>query len=309
MVVLGQYAAARGLGDVAGPPPTDAEAHLPATLFKQRWEAVRAASGDPEFGLHMGEFLSGFGDRHAVGQLLVHCDTVGDVLNTLCQVHSVLVEPASPVMDGEQLVLQPSLGERHLTEAVFANLAGALRRLGGRRLDPRKVWFTHRRPPSTAEHLRIFGVTPAFGQPHDALGFSRAALARPLPAPNPRLRVLLEDYVLDLQRRLHEQHPTSRQVVRVLGQLLPDGRPALGDVARTMAISPRALQAHLRAEGTSFQQLVDQVRRDAAMAALRDSDRPLVDIALMLGFADQTAFQRAFKRWTGRTPRQAREQG
>jgi AraC-like DNA-binding protein len=306
VAVLGQYAAEHDLGDVAGTVPVDPEAHVPAAEFLEAWRAVRAASADPDFGLHLGEFLAELGDQHAVGQLLVHCPTVGEALRTLCRVHSVLIDPVTPMVDGDRLVLRPSLGEPDLTEAVFANLAGTLRRLGGRRLAARAVSFTHRRPARTDEHLRVFGVTPRFGRPRDEIGFGRAAMARPLRAPNPRLRALLEDYVVDLQRRLRDEHRTSREVLDALGRLLPDGRPTLADVARELATSPRAMQARLRREGIGFQALLDQVRRDAAEVALRDPDRDLADIALMLGFADQSAFQRAFKRWTGRTPGEKR---
>jgi AraC-like DNA-binding protein len=70
--------------------------------------------------------------------------------------------------------------------------------------------------------------------------------------------------------------------------------------------SQRASQKRLHDEGRSFQHLHDFVRRDAALAALHDPSNSLSDIADMLGFADQSAFQRAFKRWTGQTPHQTR---
>jgi hypothetical protein len=122
--MLDRYAMERGVERPGPPSGVDLEAHVPARQFLDMWEAVRRDSGDVDFGLHIGEFLARCGDQHAVGHLLVHCNTVGDALQTLCQVHSVLVEVVQPRLEDGCLSLFPALGDRHLTEAVFANLNG-----------------------------------------------------------------------------------------------------------------------------------------------------------------------------------------
>ena len=71
-------------------------------------------------------------------------------------------------------------------------------------------------------------------------------------------------------------------------------------------MSPRVVQRRLQSEGTTFQALLDAVCREAAEAALRDPERSLCEIAQALGFAEQSAFQRAFRRWKGQTPKQFR---
>jgi AraC-like DNA-binding protein len=83
---------------------------------------------------------------------------------------------------------------------------------------------------------------------------------------------------------------------------LPDGQPSRSQVARRMGMSERTLQRRLAEHGATFQTVVTQARQDAAEALLRADAHSIVDVAFLTGFADQTAFTRAFKRWTGTTP-------
>jgi AraC-like DNA-binding protein len=75
-------------------------------------------------------------------------------------------------------------------------------------------------------------------------------------------------------------------------------------VARALNQSPSTLQRRLRKEGTSYQTLLDSTRRELALHYLREGEHSIADVAFMLGFADQSNFTRAFRRWTGKTPRQ-----
>ena len=85
------------------------------------------------------------------------------------------------------------------------------------------------------------------------------------------------------------------------------GRPRWEDLAADLGMHPRTLQRSLKAHGDSFQARLDQVRRDIAQELLREGRLNLLEIALILGFSEQSAFQRAFKRWTGMTPGRWRE--
>ncbi|MBU3868565.1 helix-turn-helix transcriptional regulator, partial [Streptomyces sp. 4503] len=78
--------------------------------------------------------------------------------------------------------------------------------------------------------------------------------------------------------------------------------PELPEVAARLAVSPATLRRRLREEGTSFQELKDTVRRDEAVSSLTEGAEPIADLAARLGFSEDTAFHRAFRRWTGSTP-------
>jgi AraC-like DNA-binding protein len=82
----------------------------------------------------------------------------------------------------------------------------------------------------------------------------------------------------------------------------------LASLAAELNMSPRTLQNRLEASGMSFRSVVDRVRQSEAESYLRESRLPLIDIALALGFANQTSFQHAFKRWTGKSPGEFRRQ-
>jgi len=84
--------------------------------------------------------------------------------------------------------------------------------------------------------------------------------------------------------------------------MLCDGVPRKGQVARQLGMSERTLQRHLAEHGQSFQALVNEVRRQVAESLLTATDNSLNEVAFLTGFADQSAFQRAFKSWTGSTP-------
>ena len=88
-----------------------------------------------------------------------------------------------------------------------------------------------------------------------------------------------------------------------LSRAMSEGVPTLTDIAGRLAMSGRTLQRKLAEQGLSFQSLIDEARRELAEELLRDSRIPLADVAFLTGFADQSAFTRAFKRWAGQTPR------
>ncbi len=102
--------------------------------------------------------------------------------------------------------------------------------------------------------------------------------------------------------------PWSAKVIDLLRASALDGPPTLEAAARGLALSKRTLQARLKEEGTTFKALLDQVRTGLAKSYLRSSEFELIEIAFLLGYADQSAFQRAFKRCTGASPRAFRRQ-
>lgn len=96
------------------------------------------------------------------------------------------------------------------------------------------------------------------------------------------------------------------RVRRFLAEMLGDGAPSLGAIAQRLHMSPRTLQRRLELDGTSFHVLAGDVRRERALAYLADPKLPLAEVAFLLGFSAPSAFHRAFRKWTGRTPLQHR---
>ena len=87
---------------------------------------------------------------------------------------------------------------------------------------------------------------------------------------------------------------------------LPSGAPTQAEIARRLAVSTRTLHRRLAQAGTSFEELLDETRRELAIGYLQRTEYSIADVAYLLGFAQVSSFDRAFRRWTGRSPRESR---
>jgi AraC-like DNA-binding protein len=140
-----------------------------------------------------------------------------------------------------------------------------------------------------------------FDGPHIAIVFDADSAARPVLSGNAELAAEADRLS---QRYLDEMSPdpTVRRVRELLLKAIASGRLDKSHVARSLNQSPSTLQRRLRRAGTSYQDLLDSMRRDLAIDHLKGGQHSLADIAFLLGFADQAGFTRAFRRWTGKTP-------
>ncbi|MEV2234330.1 AraC family transcriptional regulator [Streptomyces phaeochromogenes] len=172
-----------------------------------------------------------------------------------------------------------------------------------RRINLTRVEFSHPAPPHALEYDLLYGAPCTFLAPRTALVFDRAVLDRPVLQDEAGLHDFLRRAPGDVLARLDYGSTAAAQVRRLLGQSLPDRMPDPQDVAAGLAVSTQTLRRRLAAEGTSFQQIRDQLRRDVAIAALATGSVSIEDISQQLGFSEPSAFHRAFKRWTGSAPR------
>jgi AraC-like DNA-binding protein len=112
----------------------------------------------------------------------------------------------------------------------------------------------------------------------------------------------LDQLATELLRGLPDPDSFRDRVRRAMWSELSDGPPALTTTAANLAVSPRTLQRRLREEGTSFGQLLDELRREFALRLLRDRKLAVYEVAFLLGYAEPSTFHRAFRRWTGLSP-------
>ena len=173
--------------------------------------------------------------------------------------------------------------------------------LHGGRLVPKRFDFAFQPPPHASDYSRIFTGTLRFGQERSAVWFENTAFAQPMRRDTVALQTFLRATPSNLVGP-HLNERTSSARVRMLLQHACPAWPDLADAAQRLHVSVSALQRHLAVEGKSFQMLKDQLRRDMAIVRLTSTDATLSAIAVELGFADSTAFQRAFKSWTGCAP-------
>ena len=172
-----------------------------------------------------------------------------------------------------------------------------------RRIPLRRVELAYPAPPHALEYDLLFGAPCVFDAPTTALVFDRALLAEPVLQDEAGIDAFLRRAPQDVLSRIDYGSTTAARVRRLVGQSFPGMLPAESEVAERLSVSPQTLRRRLAAEGTSFLHVRDQMRRDHAIVALAEGRTPIERISEQLGFSEPSAFHRAFKRWTGATPR------
>lgn len=194
-----------------------------------------------------------------------------------------------------------------ITECVFAKCIQVFRRVVNTPLVPIWVHFRHLASRDTRPIEDFFRVRPLFGAGEDAFAID-AHLLSTIPAT--ANRALHAFIVSEAESRLAQERAEDSltiQTSRAIAPLLASGEPAMTAVARQLGMSERTLRRRLAAENVTFRGLVDAVRREKACDLLR-AGASVTDVAFALGFAEVSAFSRAFKRWFDVSPRAVRAQ-
>lgn len=179
------------------------------------------------------------------------------------------------------------------------------RLLAGDDFLPTSLLVRHEPLTERSDYVDYFGCPVEFSAPMYGFRFPSAVLARPLEADS-AVHAVVQDYLgtIAVPHGLTEVDA----VVRLIRRMLPTGALDLDLIAGQLAQHRRTLQRHLTAQGTSFADLVDQVRRDEAERHLRDTDMPLGQLSGVLGFSEQSVLSRACHRWFGASPSQIRRE-
>jgi AraC-like DNA-binding protein len=190
---------------------------------------------------------------------------------------------------------------RHGDECAMAEIALGVRVLSGQAIHPRVVRFRHAPPRATREHEELFVCPIEFGATHTEIVFDDAALDAKMQHANEMFCAIFEQQVVRALARLPTSARAAEEVRTAARAALGSGGCTLAGTARALGVSARTMQRRLHAEGTSFGEVVDALRREMALAYL-ERRVPIPEAALLLGYADTTAFHRAFRRWTGSSP-------
>ena len=293
----------------------DPEARVPLATLHAIWEE-QLARGAPVDAALRGATRYQPSDYALVGFVCMNSATLGEALQQVVRYLKLWTDEPSIAFVGQDVlrlkysvVLPDRPGLRLATEATFAELLHAARRVLQTPLVPHSVAFTHAAPASTEAHDAFFGTRVRWEQPHTELRLWPEQLALPIPRGDPALGAFLGELA---NRALAQKTPTPgslREELRALiGEELSRGLPTIAGLARRMATSPRTLRRRLESEGTSFRDLLDQTRAELARGYVAQPALPLCEVAFLLGFSEPSAFHRAFKRWTGRTPASYRQQ-
>lgn len=281
---------------------------FPVALLYQLWEHALGAAGDDLPALAgQTHTMESYG---VVGYLALTSPTLGVGIERLLRYYRVIT-PAhswSRLTAGAETVMrfsQPSPrtpGHRGGAEAALVAWLRGMREASGQDLIPTQVRVSHGRPRSTAAMDAYVRAPVAYGQPHDELQFPNAWLELPTRQAHPALSNYFEEQAKALLAKFPVNNTVVATVRRLLAEAMRGEPPTVERVAGSLGVSVRTLHRKLQDEGASYQGLLDDVRRDLACAYLQNPAIVAGEVSYLLGFSDPRAFNRAFKRWTGRTP-------
>jgi AraC-like DNA-binding protein len=287
---------------------SDPEARFPQDGMTRLWQRAVELTGNPAIGLNMAKVLrpSSF---NVVGYALMSSRNLKEGISRLVRYQRIIAEGAdlclqsTPegyeiklVVHGDRIASAPQSGE-----ASMAYSLTFFRWITDRPLRPRHAYFTGSAPQDLTPYKDIFQCPISFNAPCCSLLMEVADMEAPLPSANESLALLHDRFAGEYLARFSGSRVTH-QVRQVLCRLLPQGEPKREVVAQALLLSERTLQRRLQDEGTSYQQLLDDTRRELAVQYLEQINLTLLEISYLLGFSDPSNFFRAFRRWFDTTP-------
>lgn len=197
--------------------------------------------------------------------------------------------------------------DRHQIEFFMTLLVRVCRQLAGLRLVPTRVAFSHRRDSNYPAFSEFFGSHAEFGASIDEVAFAPTIKHMPILGADPYLNKLLIGHCEEvISRRPTNQGSFRSSVENAIVSLLPHGTARASEIGRRLGVSQRTFARRLSLEGVTFSEVLESLRRDLAEGFLNDENLSISQIAWLLGYQEVSALTHAFKRWTGKTPREAR---
>lgn len=303
-----------GLGaDAVG----DAAARLPVAEVVALFEAAQTLSQRRDLGLEFARQVRP-GTFQVLGYALMTCRTLGEAIALVPHFRRLVFDIGYSEMrlhpQGDHVllewhVLQPQPAYSPvLAEALIASWFAFGRWMAGVDLPLRHVNFLHSAAGAGAQFERFFGCPVAFGQTTNALVFDRALLDMPLVQADETVHLAMREQARAAMEKAFGKPDMGQQVRHALIPLMPKCEATLPHAARAMGIPARTLQRRLALENIAFGQVLDAVRKDLAKVYMRDASLSMLDVALLLGYAEQSSFTRAFRQWFGVNPLQWRRQ-
>ena len=286
--------------------PVTAEQY--ACLIKTLWLTTK----DENMGL--GSIVSPLGSFSMMSRAVIHCNNLAHAFKRAGQFYSLFYDDMSQKIGFERSQQQESLArlefkltladdpDRFLHESTLVIWHRFASWLIDRRISLKEVRLVYQPPEHEKLYWQLFACPVVFEAEHNALVFDEKFLQMPIMQTEAALKEFLKVSPANLLARPEERNTMTATIRSLLGRDFSNDFPEFDWLAEQVHLAPQSLRRKLREEGTSFQEIKDQLRRDTAIGLLDRNDLSIQQIADRMGFSEASTFHRAFKKWTGVTP-------
>jgi AraC-like DNA-binding protein len=284
------------------------QARVSVANYAALWRLVAQVLDDEFFGQDSRRMKSG--SFAMLCRTVVHCDSLRQALDQALRFFRLLLDDIAADLAIQESVAMITLHTRPVNSAqrIFAHetllilIHGVACWLVGRRIPITAACFAYPEPAHSAEYRVMYSTQLQFSQPHTRISFDAAYLDLPVVQDEKSVKEFLRVAPQNILVKYKNANSLAAKIRRRLRQLLPGELLDFETLAAELNTTPITLRRRLQEEGESYQSIKDQLRRDLAITYLSHTERSVRDIALELGFAEPSAFHRAFKKWTGTAP-------
>ncbi len=287
---------------------------IPCTTVSRVWSTAIEQTGDRYLAMNLG--ISRLPHANRTTELIMEASATVLESFQLAARYSTLIADVMTVeldeIDGHLAIeFIPKATWRQQPEAVqldclaitYVSAVSSLSRILGTHQPPTLLSLTFDTPPASERWADALGRAPRFGAAHNRIGFPAELKSESVATSDPGLKAVLRRYGDELNSTFSNERPMTGAVLSTIVGLMAPQPPSLEMVAGSLGQGRRSLQRVLRAEGTSYRSLVEQVRMDVSERHLRDGEYSVDEVARLAGYADTSSFVRAFKRCKGQPPR------
>lgn len=286
----------------------NANSRMPFTDWWHALEVIAKLYDKPYIGLEVGTYIQ---PSHCgvLGYLSLSCEYLAEALQRFERFQRLLYEgnEAFTHAEGDSVTFSwpfdYGYSTRESDETLISSMASYVRMLvGDEALRPVKIGFVHPAPDDVAPYLKILGSDVEFGCKNTYVSFPVSMLTLKVEKADPALKALLDQQAHALLDVLPNGDHFEQRFYKYVLRAMQDGKPTIDEVAGYMKISARTLHRRLEERKLVFKVLLQKTRQQLAQQYLKEGCLTLSEIALLLGYSEQSAFTRAFKQWSGETP-------
>ncbi|WP_416040444.1 helix-turn-helix domain-containing protein [Acinetobacter lactucae] len=286
-------------------PVTSPEFRNNGEIHKYLWDIAEESSGDKLIGLHIGENMPVL-RGHIVEYIFISSSSFSEALEKVIgyfPLISDLITAELQVKECAEIIVQFKLPIRHFSEFSLSQVVAFLKYITNGKFRLNELRLPYALNADEAEYLRVFDCPVIFDSIDMAMVFDSDILVWKSPSAEPHLlaahEILAERFLADLAK-----HDLIFRIQNELDKHLPLEIPDRNNICERLNKDPQKLKVELASIGTNFSEIIDNYQKNLACGLLRQRDMSIEQIAYMTGFSEPSAFHRAFKRWTGLTPRQ-----